>query len=203
MFDGRVGAERRRSNVRVIASVPCSSVNRLFFAKRFLLLATGIPDTRTADFDHATRGAGPDGARAASGHRRSRRQCRRYHRRKQENTGYNHSYSSPLEQSASTLGVFLFSRFTAATTVYCCIDAHVKSQRSFRPLAFLLSSPSILMNKTSTTHLARRAFPTTPADPQYYEFIPLAYNLVNAFQARRRACEQMDEANLDLDQQVT
>ncbi|CAM9852670.1 unnamed protein product, partial [Ectocarpus fasciculatus] len=35
----------------------------------------------------------------------------------------------------------------------------------------------------------------------YYEFIPLAYNLVDAFRARRRACEEMDEANLDLDQQ--
>ncbi|CAN0069986.1 unnamed protein product [Ectocarpus sp. 12 AP-2014] len=36
----------------------------------------------------------------------------------------------------------------------------------------------------------------------YYEFIPLAYNLVDAFRARRRACEEMDEANLDLDQQA-
>lgn len=43
----------------------------------------------------------------------------------------------------------------------------------------------------------------TPHAHQYYEFVPLAYNLVNAFRARRRACEQMDEANLDLDQQVS
>lgn len=41
-----------------------------------------------------------------------------------------------------------------------------------------------------------------PLAHQYYEFIPLAYNLVDAFRARRRACEEMDEANLDLDQQV-
>ncbi|CAB1107305.1 unnamed protein product [Ectocarpus sp. CCAP 1310/34] len=37
----------------------------------------------------------------------------------------------------------------------------------------------------------------------YYEFIPLAYNLVDAFRARHRACEEMDEANLDLDQQLS
>ncbi|CAM9155214.1 unnamed protein product [Hapterophycus canaliculatus] len=36
----------------------------------------------------------------------------------------------------------------------------------------------------------------------YFEFIPLAYNLVNAFRARRRACEEMDEANFELDRQA-